>query len=144
MRNLSATKWLVSILTVIAVLQFAWIFFSSTPQPHLSKVMNTLPVGTRSAIYEVLSDGGGATVGHTYFYYIAERQPNNEAALTHLQDQTPFLVSRQSGAIVAVNGRRIKARTHSTVYRFSSLAILRENGQATPLTVELTATSPED
>ncbi|MFJ2546115.1 hypothetical protein ACIOVF_06570 [Pseudomonas sp. NPDC087612] len=144
MRNLSATKWLVGILTVIAVLQFTWIFMSGAPQPHLSAVVNTLPVGTHSAVYEVLSDCGGATVGHTYLYYVAERQPDDKAVLNNLQDQTPFLVSRQSGAIVAVDGRRIRARTQTTVYRFSSIAILRENDQAIPLIIELTATSPED
>lgn len=116
---------------------------SGTPQPSLSEVVNTTPIGKHSVVYEVLSDSGGATVGRTYLYYVFERQPSDEEALNKLQDQTPFLVTRQSGAITAVEGQRISARTGATVYRFSSLAILRENSQAIPLTVELTATAPQ-
>ncbi|MDF0733750.1 hypothetical protein P0Y43_24025 [Pseudomonas entomophila] len=106
----------------------------------MSRIVSNLPIGKYSAVYEVLSNSGGATVPMTYLYFIAPRQDDEQKALDMLKGLSPFLVTRQPGAIERVQGLKVHARTHDTVYRYSSTAVLREDGEVSPVSVELTAT----
>ena len=140
MQSSTVTKWLIICLSVLAVAQSLWIF-TPNPKPELSKVINSYPIGTQSAVYEVLSNSGGATVPMTYLYFVAGRKSDETQVLKMLGDHYPFLVTRQPGAITAVNGLRITARTHDSVYSFTSESLLREGGEVEPVSIDLTASS---
>ncbi|MDU9392547.1 hypothetical protein [Pseudomonas sp. zfem002] len=133
-------KWLITGLLVLVAAQAFWIF-NPAPAPTLSNVIKTTPIGEHSAVYEVLSNSGGATVPLVYRYFIADREPDEVRALKMLKAHTPFLVTRQSDAIRAVEGLKITALTHARVYAFSNSALLRENGEIQPVTIDLSATS---
>lgn len=140
MQRTAVTKWLIAGLLVVAIVQAFWIF-SPAPQPALSKIISMTPIGTESAIYEVLSNSGGATVPMTYVYFVAARQPDENLALKLLKDRTPFLITRQAGAVTGVEGLKITVRTHDRIYSFHNSSLLRENGEIKPVTIDLTATS---
>ncbi|MEH6416806.1 hypothetical protein [Pseudomonas putida] len=107
----------------------------------LTKIVSETPIGKQSAIYEVLSDAGGATVPLIYLYFVAEKQQHDDLVLKGLERLTPFLVTRQSGAVLHVEGLKITARTEEQVYSYSSTTLLEEGGAVLPITIELTATS---
>jgi hypothetical protein len=140
MRNGAVTKWLITGLLLLVAAQSFWIL-APDPKPELSKIINSYPIGTQSAVYEVLSNSGGATVPMTYLYFVASRQPDAAEALKMLGDHTPFLVTRHPGAISAVDGLKITARTHDSVYSFTSTSLLREDGEVKPVSIDLAATS---
>ncbi|WP_246237890.1 hypothetical protein [Pseudomonas akapageensis] len=142
MRNPSATKWLLALLTVATLGQAAWISFSGESPPQLSKVVNKTPIGQNGFVYEVQSDSGGATVPFVYFYYVLERQASDEGALSALREKSPFLATRQSGAIVSVSGNRIRAHTQDTVYSFSSLAVYGKKDQTAVVIIDLDSVQP--
>jgi hypothetical protein len=127
-------------LFVLTLGQALWIF-SAGSTPALTKIVSVTPISKHSAVYEVLSDAGGATVPMTYLYFVAEKKQPDDRALQSLRTLTPFLVTRQSGAVKYVEGLRISARTEEQVYSYSSTTALRENGAVLPVTVELTATA---
>lgn len=135
-----AIKWLIAVLLLLNLGQGIWIL-SPKSQPVLTKVVSVTPIGKHSAIYEVLSDGGGATVPLTYLYFVAEKAERDEV-LPILKKLTPFLVTGQSGAIEQVEDLKIVARTQDKVYSYSSTSILKENGVVAPITIELTAEAP--
>ena len=136
----TATRWLIGGLFVLTLGQALWIF-SAGSTPALTKIVSATPISKHSAVYEVLSDAGGATVPMTYLYFVAEKKQPDDQALQSLRTLTPFLVTRQSGAVKYVEGLRISARTEEQVYSYSSSTALRENGAVLPVTVELTATA---
>ncbi|MEE1925289.1 hypothetical protein V0R50_17440 [Pseudomonas sp. 148P] len=140
MQNGMVTKWLVASLLLVVVVQSIWTF-TPDPKPELSQIMNRYPIGTQGSVYEVLSNSGGATVPMVYLYFIAARQSDNAQALKLLEDHYPFLVTKQPGAITAVTGLKITARTHDSVYRYNSTSLLREDDEIKPVTIDLTATS---
>ncbi|MDR0277103.1 MAG: hypothetical protein LBJ37_04400 [Paucimonas sp.] len=140
MRNGAGTKWLITGLLLLVAAQSFWIFIPE-PKPELSKIINSYPIGTQSAVYEVLSNSGGATVPMTYLYFVASRQSDEAGALKMLGDHTPFLVTRHPGAITAVNGLKITARTRDSVYSFTSTSLLREDDEVKPVLIDLTATN---
>ncbi|MFJ4375519.1 hypothetical protein ACIP1T_23300 [Pseudomonas japonica] len=140
MQNSAVTKWLIIGLLVLTITQALWIV-ASPSAPELGRVIKTTPIGEHSAVYEVLSNSGGATVPLVYRYFIADREPDEVRALKMLKEHTPFLVTRQSDAISAVEGLKITARTHDRVYEFSNSSLLRENGEIQPVTIDLSATS---
>lgn len=133
-------KWLITGLLLLITAQSLWIL-TPDPKPELSKIANSYPIGTQSAVYEVLSNSGGATVPMTYLYFVASRQPDEAEALKMLEHHTPFLVTRHPGAITAVNGLKITARTQDSVYSFTSTSLLREDDEVKPVLIDLTATS---
>nr|WP_314876479.1 hypothetical protein [uncultured Pseudomonas sp.] len=139
MPNQTVTKWLILGLTLLAMAQALWIFLPAST-PELTSVNSVTPIGKHSAVYEVLSDSGGATVSKLYLYFIAVQQPDQQQLLETLKSSTPFLVTKQAGAISAVDGSRIFARTRTQVYSYSSTAVLRENNSVSTVTVELNAT----
>ncbi|WP_236409782.1 hypothetical protein [Pseudomonas sp. S31] len=140
MRSRLATKWFIAVLLLLNLGQALWIL-SSRSHPVLTKVVSVTPIGKHSAVYEVLSDDGGATVPLTYLYFVAEQAQRDEV-LPNLKKLTPFLVTRQSGAIEHVEDLKIVARTQDKVYSYSSTSILEENGVVAPITIELTAKAP--
>lgn len=142
MQNPSAIKWLLALLTVVTLCQAIWITLSGETRPELTKVMSKTPIGQNGFVYEVLSDSGGATVPFVYFYYVLERQENDKNALSALREKSPFLATRQSGAIVSVSGNRIKAHIQDTVYSFSSVAVYGQKDQTTVVTIDLDSTQP--
>ncbi|MGE8323182.1 MAG: hypothetical protein ACN6OX_08870 [Pseudomonas sp.] len=107
----------------------------------MTKIVSVTPIGKQSAIYEVLSDAGGATVPLTYLYFVAEKKQHDDQTLQSLGRLTPFLVTRQSGAVKHVEGLTIAARTEEQVYSYSSTAVLKEDGAVLPVTIELTVTA---
>lgn len=137
MRNPWVTRSAFIALCLVAVAQALWILAIRESRPSLDIVITTIPIGQNSAIYEVLSGSAGATVGMTYFYFVHEKVDNESQLLTLLEPQSAFLVTRQSKAVFAVNGTQVSARTHDTVYRYSSLTVLREGGRVIPVVVEL-------
>lgn len=136
----TATRWLIGGLFVLTLGQALWIL-STDSTPALTKIVSVMPIGKKSAVYEVLSDAGGATVPLTYLYFVAEKTQPDDQALQSLRRLTPFLVTRQSGAVKYVEGLRIAARTEEQVYSYSSNSVLREDGAVLPVTIELTATA---
>lgn len=120
-----------------AVAQALWIIATRESRPHLDRVITTTPIGHNSAVYEVLSNSGDATVGMTYFYFVHEKVSDESELLSVLEPRSAFLVSRQSKAVVAVNGTQIDTRTHDTVYRYSSLTVLHEGGRVMPVVIKL-------
>ena len=140
MRSSSGTKWLIIGLLLVIAAQSLGIL-TPGPKPELSKIINSYPIGTHSAVYEVLSNSGGATVPMTYLYFVASRQSDEAEALKMLGDHTPFLVTRHPGAITAVDGLKITAQTHDSVYSFTSTSLLREDNEIKPVLIDLTATS---
>lgn len=140
MQSPTATKCLITALLLLSIGQSIWIFTSDS-KPELTKVVAETPIGKHSAVYEVLSDTGGATVPLAYLYFIAEKKERGDQILPSLERLTPFLVTRQSGAVKNVEGLKIAVRTEEQVYSYSSTAILREDGAALPVTIELTATA---
>ncbi len=140
MQNGMVTKWLVACLLLLLVAQSIWILTPDS-KPELSQIINRYPIGAQGSVYEVLSNSGGATVPMTYLYFIAARQSDEAQALKMLEDHYPFLVTKQSGAITAVTGLKITARTHDSVYSFSSTSLLREDDEVKPVLIDLTATS---
>ena len=135
----TATRWLTAVLLLLTLAQAIW-FFSADSKPALTKIVSATPIGKHSAIYEVLSDAGGATVPLTYLYFVAERKQHDDQVLQGLARLAPFLVTRQSGAVKHVEGLRIAARTEDQVYSYSSTTVLKEEGAVLPVTIELTAT----
>nr|WP_225780249.1 hypothetical protein [Pseudomonas sp. Marseille-Q3773] len=123
--------------------QAIWIF-SADSRPALTRIVSVTPIGKQSAIYEVLSDAGGATVPLTYLYFVAEKKQRDDQVLQGLERLTPFLVTRQSGAVQHVEGLRIAARTEEQVYSYSSTTVLKEGEMVLPVTIELTATARRD
>ena len=142
MRNHSAIKWLVACLLLLTLGQALWII-SADAKPVLSAVVSATPIGEHSAVYEVVSDGGGATVPLVYLYFVAERPRQDDELLQSLERLTPFLVTRQSGAVKQVEGLTVVARTQAQVYSFSSRTLLREGDATLPINIELSATTPE-
>lgn len=140
MQNGMVTKWLVACLLLLVVAQSVWIFTPDS-KPELSQIINRYPIGTQGSVYEVLSNSGGATVPMVYLYFIAARQSDNVQALKMLEDHHPFLVTKQPGAITAVTSLKITARTHDSVYSYTSTSLLREDDEIKPVTIDLTATS---
>ncbi len=140
MRSPTVTKWLILCLSLLVIAQAFWIFTPS-PRPPLSTVIKTTPIGEHNAVYEVLSNSGGATVPLIHLYFIAERETDETKVLAMLKDHTPFLVTRQADAIRAIDGLKITARTHDSVYSYTSTSLLREDDEITPVTIDLTATS---
>jgi len=138
--NSVIVKWLLTGLLLLVVAQSIWIFTPDS-KPELTQIINRYPIGTQGSVYEVLSSSGGATVPMTYLYFIAARQSDNLQALKLLEDHHPFLVTKQPGAITAVTGLKITARTHDSVYSFSSTSLLREDDEVKPVLIDLTATS---
>ncbi|MFK3773630.1 hypothetical protein [Pseudomonas sp. NPDC089406] len=137
MQNPWVTRSALMALSLVVVAQALWMLATRENRPSLDRVITTTAIGQNSAVYEVLSDSAGATVGMTYFYFVHEKVDDESQLLTRLDPRSAFLVTRQSKAVIAVNGTQIQARTHDTVYRYSSLAILHEGEQAIPVTVEL-------
>lgn len=133
-------RWLIACLLLLILGQSLWIF-SRDARPVLTKIVSETPIGKQSAIYEVLSDAGGATVPLIYLYFVAEKQQHDDLVLKGLERLTPFLVTRQSGAVLHVEGLKITARTEEQVYSYSSTTLLEEGGAVLPITIELTATS---
>jgi len=127
-------------LFLLAFAQAIWIFTEHS-KPVLSKVVSVTPLGKHSAVYEVLSDAGNATVPLIYLYFVAEQTGRDDQVLPSLERLTPFLVTRQSGAVEHVAGLKVTARTQEQVYSYSSTAILREDGEVVPVKIELTATT---
>ena len=140
MRIHTARKYLIAGLLLLTVGQALWIFIADS-KPVLSKIVSITPIGKHSAVYEVLSDAGGATVPLIYLYFIAEQTEHDDQVLPGLERLVPFLVSRQSGAVKGVHGLKVTARTQEQVYSYSSTTVLREDGVALPVTIELTATT---
>lgn len=68
----TATRWLIGGLFVLTLGQALWIF-SAGSTPALTKIVSATPISKHSAVYEVLSDAGGATVPMTYLYFVAEK-----------------------------------------------------------------------
>lgn len=133
-------RWLIAGLLLLILGQNIWIF-SADARPALTKIVSETPIGKQSAIYEVLSDAGGATVPLTYLYFVAEKKQHDDLVLQGLERLTPFLVTRQSGAVQHVEGFKITARTDEQVYSYSSTTLLKESGAVLPITIELTATA---
>ena len=104
-------------------------------------MVSATPIGKHSAVYEVLSDAGGATVPLVYLYFVADQTQNMDKLLPSLERLTPFLVTRQSGAIESVEGLKVAARTEERVYSYSSTTVIRENGAVVPVSIELKATT---
>ncbi|WP_194790300.1 hypothetical protein [Pseudomonas sp. UFMG81] len=140
MQNRWATKWVTGVLGLLALAQALWIWHPAAV-PSLDKLEHSTPIGTHGAIYEVLSNSGGATTPLTYLYFIADRQDNEQLILDDLRNRSPFLITKQAGAIQKVEGLKVQVRTHDTVYRYSSVAFLKEDGEALPIIIELTATN---
>lgn len=140
MEKIKTAPWLVAGMLLLIAGQFLWIF-SSPPTPDLTRIVSSYPIGNRSVVYEVESDKGGATVAKTYLYFIGNDYPDETTALKALKGHSPFLVTRYSGAIIAVNGLKITARTYDHVYRYTSRSLLQEEGEIKPVTIDLTATS---
>ncbi|MDU9405218.1 hypothetical protein RTH46_22270 [Pseudomonas sp. zfem004] len=140
MQNRWAIKWLTGVLGGVALAQALWIWIP-TAEPRLDKLIRSTPIGTHSAIYEVLSDSSGATVPLTYLYFIANRQENEHLILEELRKRSPFLITKQADAVKKVEGLKVQARTHDTVYRYTSIALLKEGEKALPVIIELTATA---
>ncbi|AYG43328.1 hypothetical protein DV532_02980 [Pseudomonas sp. Leaf58] len=136
----TVTRWLIAGLLLLTFGQTLWIV-SADSTPALTKIVSVTPIGKQSAIYEVLSDAGGATVPLTYLYFVAEKKQHDDQTLQSLGRLTPFLVTRQSGAVKHVEGLTIAARTEEQVYSYSSTAVLKEDGAVLPVTIELTATA---
>ncbi|AXM96760.1 hypothetical protein GCM10011247_21560 [Pseudomonas plecoglossicida] len=139
MQRHSATRWLIAGLFLLAFAQAIWIFTGDS-KPVLSKVVSVTPLGKHSAVYEVLSDAGNATVPLIYLYFVAEQAGRGDQVLPSLERLTPFLVTRQSGAVEHVAGMKVTTRTQEQVYSYSSTAILKEDGVVVPVRIELTAT----
>ncbi|MCU1735701.1 MULTISPECIES: hypothetical protein [unclassified Pseudomonas] len=139
MRNPLVTKSLLAGLLLVVFAQGAWILMPAS-RPELSQVVSATPIGESSAVYEVLSNAGGATVPLTYLYFIAPRNEDERQTLKALEQLSPFLVTKQSGAVTSVEGLRVVARTHDQVYSYVSTAVLREAGEVKAVDIELTAT----
>jgi len=140
MQKPTVSKWLLIGLIMLVTVQSLWIF-KPARKPDLSTIISSSPVGKQSAVYEVLSNAGGATVPLTYLYFIAPKQPDETQALKMLEDHSPFLVTRQANAIKAIDGFRITARTQDTVYSYTNSSLVREDSEIKPVTIDLTATS---
>ncbi len=129
--------WLVS---VICVIQGIWILAHYEFHPELSRIVKRYPIDGDGTLYVAISDTGGATVPSIYRYYLHRKIEGDELALKALSSEgRPFLVTRDHGARVVIEGRRIKISVTDSVYRFSSPALLKNGDRYSVMDVWLDA-----
>lgn len=90
MQNPWVTRSAFMALSIVVVAQALWILATRENRPSLDRVITTTAIGQNSAVYEVLSDSAGATVGMTYFYFVHEKVDDESQLLTRLDPGPPF------------------------------------------------------
>lgn len=142
MQNLKATKWLTVVLIIICLGQALYIYNSTKNSPKPTKIVSTTLVGERGAIYEVLSDSGGATVPLTYNYYLMSVQADDSSALVKIKDSHPFLTTKSSGAVQKVLPGKVKLKTTDTVFNYSSVGHYKVDDKISTINFDIEATMP--
>ncbi|QYM99645.1 MULTISPECIES: hypothetical protein [Pseudomonas] len=142
MQNQKATKWLVGVLIIICLGQALYIYGSTQNSPEPTKLVSTTLIGERGAIYEILSDNGGATVPLTYNYYLMNVQIDDSTALVKAKDSHPFLTTKSSGAIQEVLPGKVKLKTTDTVFNYSSIGYYKVDEKINIINFEIEATMP--
>lgn len=89
-------------------------------------------------LYITKYQGGGATVGEVYRYYLNKQL---DMPMPVLSDSAPFLVSDRSNAIVTTVGDRILVRITGKIYSFSNFALFYDGDTPVMPLIDLNSTA---
>ncbi|MDB5983481.1 MAG: fumarylacetoacetate hydrolase [Pseudomonas sp.] len=82
MQDIMLTKRLfIYVLLASSLLLNGWTWFNSPNSPQLDKIVLRYPVENLGVVYGVSTNGGGATVGFSYRYYLSKSGSNGRSAL---------------------------------------------------------------
>jgi hypothetical protein len=105
-----------------------WIWFISPNPPRLDKVVLKYPIGDQEVIYGIRTDGGGATVGFSYRYYLRNGgSSNDDEILSSLVNASPFLITKDPKIRIESRGAELKLWVAGRIDRFHSQVIVRRS-----------------
>jgi hypothetical protein len=92
-------------------------------------------------IYGVSTNGGGATVGFSYRYYLSKGLATDEEILSMLADEQPFLITKDPEVNVETRGAELDIRVTGRINQFHSQALIRQIGSDSYAVVNINLTS---
>jgi hypothetical protein len=122
----------------------AWTWFSSPHPPQLDKIVLRYPVTDQDVVYGVSTNGGGATVGFSYRYYLGKVGSSDEKILSSLVDKSPFLITKDPHVNFQSRGTELDAQVTGRIDRFHSQALIRHGSDDySVVNINLTSSSGE-
>ena len=136
-------------LSIYALLAFSllingWTWLTSPNAPQLDKVILKYPFGDQGFVYGVSTNGGGATVGFSYRYYLDKGLPNDEQILSSLTDASPFLITKDPNVKIQSRGEELDVWVAGRIDQFRSQALVRRSrDEYRVVNINLTSSSGE-
>lgn len=125
----------ICLLVIVTVGGALWYESSSPPDDRLYSQKR---LNDNVWLYITEYQGGGATVGAVYRYYL--NKPLNKP-LPVLRDSGPFLVSDKSNAMITTVGDRILIRITGKIYSFSNSASFYDGNMPIMPLIDLNSTA---
>jgi len=138
------TKQLPIYLLLLSSLGYnGWMWFTAPTHPELDKVFLKYPLADDGVVYGASTNGGGATVGFSYRYYLGPGLATDEEILSVLADKQPFLITKDPDVKIENRGTELDIRVTDRIDQFHSQALIRQTGSDsyTVININLTSTS---
>lgn len=104
-----------------------WFWFNRSNAPQLDKIVLKYPVENLGFVYGVSTNGGGATVGFSYRYYLSTGKSTDEEILSSLVGASPFLVTKDSHINIESSNAMLNVRVTGRIDQFHNQAVLRRD-----------------
>ncbi|MGV8861794.1 MAG: hypothetical protein ACOH2T_11565 [Pseudomonas sp.] len=118
-----------------------WTWLTTQNLPKLDKVFLKYPLPDDAFVYGVSTNGGGATVGFSYRYYLSKGLATDEEILSMLADEQPFLITKDPEVNVETRGAELDIRVTGRINQFHSQALIRQIGSDSYAVVNINLTS---
>ena len=118
-----------------------WTWLTTQNLPKLDKVFLKYPLPDDAFVYGVSTNGGGATVGFSYRYYLSKGLTTDEEILSMLADEQPFLITKDPEVNVETRGAELDIRVTGRINQFHSQALMRQVGSDSYAVVNINLTS---
>lgn len=132
------------VLLASSLLLNGWSWFASPRSPQLDKIVLRYPVENLGVVYGVSTNGGGATVGFSYRYYLSKGGSDDEEILSSLVGASPFLITKDPQVTVESRGAELDVRVKGRIDQFHSQAVIRRGSDDySVLNINLTSSGGE-
>ena len=118
-----------------------WTWLTTKSAPELDKIFLKYPLADGGFVYGVSTNGGGATVGFSYRYYLSKGLATDEETLSMLADEQPFLITKDPEVTVESRGAELDVRVTGRINQFHSQALIRQIGSDSYAVVNINLTS---